>query len=262
MPINWAYRGEEVTPRPFLRDNGRGESQNPSVSMSFSRRVVLGCLLAVPAFVARAEDSTAPLDLQTGKRTKPAKDRPAPKLSPDEIVAKANEFLTGTRYMSADFVQIGPDGKRTEGLLVLQRPGKMLFRYKAPATLEIIADGRSVAVKDQKLGTQDLYLIAQTPLKFLLADRIDLAKDTRLKRAEIDARAATVEIEDKATLGGKSDITLVFDPESFELRQWTVIDPQGFRTLVSLFALDLVTKPDPEWFFVDDRVQPNNHRVR
>jgi outer membrane lipoprotein-sorting protein len=229
--------------------------------MPLSRRAVLACLLALaaPAF---AEDAAAPLDLLTAKRVKAAKDAPVPNLTPDEIVAKANDFLNTTRFMSADFVQIGPDGKRTEGLLVIQRPGHMLFRYKPPATLEIVADGRSVAVKDQKLGTQDLYLIAQTPLKFLLADHLDLAKDTQVKRAEIDGRAATIEIEDKATLGGKSDITLVFDPQTFELKQWTVIDPQGFRTLVSLFALDLVTKPDPEWFYVDDSVQPNVHSVR
>ena len=231
--------------------------------MPISRRALFGCaaLLLSPG-LAWADDADAPLDLQTAKRVKAEKERPAPNLTSDEIVAKANDFLNTTRFMSADFVQIGPDGKRTEGLLVIQRPGKMLFRYKAPAKLEIVADGRSVAVRDQKLGTQDLYLIGQTPLKFLLSDHIDLAKDTKLKRAEIDSRAATVEIEDKATFGGKSDITLVFDPETFELKQWTVIDPQGFRTLVSLFALDLVTKPDPQWFYVDDSVQPNVTRVR
>jgi outer membrane lipoprotein-sorting protein len=231
--------------------------------MSISRRALLGCAAVFLSFgAAAAEDSDAPLDLQTAKKLKPGKEKPAPALSSEEVVAKANAFLTSTRFMSADFVQIGPDGKRSEGLLVLQRPGKMLFRYKPPAKMEIVADGRSVAVRDQKLATQDLYLIGQTPLKFLLSDRIDLAKDTKLKRAEIDSRAATVEIEDKATFGGKSDITLVFDPETFELKQWTVIDPQGFRTLVSLFALDLVTKPDPQWFYIDDRVQPNQTRVR
>jgi len=230
--------------------------------MSISRRAWLGCAaLLLTCGPAWPEDANAPLDLQTAKRVKAEKERPAPNLTSDEIVAKANDFLNTTRFMSADFVQIGPDGKRTEGLLVIQRPGKMLFRYKPPAKLEIVADGRSVAVRDQKLGTQDLYLIGQTPLKFLLSDHIDLAKDTKLKRVEIDSRAATVEIEDKATFGGKSDITLVFDPETFELKQWTVIDPQGFRTLVSLFALDLVTKPDPQWFYVDDSVQPNT-RVR
>ena len=231
--------------------------------MPISRRVLLaGAAVLCVSELARADDATAPLDLQSGKRVKPPADRPAPMLSDDEVVAKANAFLNTTRFMSADFVQIGPDGRRSEGLLVIQRPGRMLFRYKPPQKLEIVADGRSVAVRDQKLGTQDLYLIAQTPLKFLLADHIDLGKDTKIKRVEIDGRAATVEIEDKATFGGKSDISLVFDPDTFELKQWTVIDPQGFRTLVSLFALDLVTKPDPAWFYVDDSVQPNVQRVR
>jgi outer membrane lipoprotein-sorting protein len=231
--------------------------------MPISRRAFLsGAVTFSACLPALAEDPAAPLDLQTGKRIA-TKDNPAvAKLSDDEVVSKANEFLNTTRFMSADFVQVGPDGRRSEGLLVVQRPGTMLFRYKPPVKMEIVADGRSVAVRDQKLGTQDLYLIAQTPLKFLLADHIDLAKDTKVKRVEMDGRAATVEIEDKATFGGKSDITLVFDPETFELKQWTVIDPQGFRTLVSLFALDLVTKPDPAWFYIDDRVQPNLQRVR
>jgi outer membrane lipoprotein-sorting protein len=233
--------------------------------MLISRRAWLwGAVSTGIGLGARAEDSEAPLDLQTGKRVKPGKERDAaaPVLSPEEIVGKANDFLNATRFMSADFVQIGPDGKRSEGLLVVQRPGRMLFRYKPPQHMEIVANGRSVAIRDQKLGTQDLYLIAQTPLKFLLSDHIDLSKDTKVKRVEMDGRAATVEIEDKATLGGKSDITLVFDPDTFELKQWTVIDPQGFRTLVNLFALDLVTKPDPTWFYVDESVQPNLPKSR
>jgi outer membrane lipoprotein-sorting protein len=233
--------------------------------MLISRRAWLwGAVSTGIGLAARAEDSDAPLDLQSGKRVKPGKERDAaaPVLKPDEIVGKANDFLNATRFMSADFVQIGPDGKRSEGLLVVQRPGRMLFRYKPPQHMEIVANGRSVAVRDTKLGTQDLYLIAQTPLKFLLSDHIDLSKDTKVKRVEMDGRAATIEIEDKATLGGKSDITLVFDPDSFELKQWTVIDPQGFRTLVTLFALDLVTKPDPTWFTVDESVQPNLPKTR
>jgi outer membrane lipoprotein-sorting protein len=231
--------------------------------MPITRRAALACVVALSVSApALADDADAPLDLETAKRIKPPQDRPAPKLSDTEIVAKANNFLNTTRIMSADFVQIGPDGRRSEGLLVIQRPGHMLFRYKPPQKMEIVADGRSVAVRDQKLGTQDLYLIAQTPLKFLLADHIDLATDTKIKRVAIDGRAATIEIEDKATFGGKSDITLVFDPDTFELKQWTVIDPQGFRTLVSLFAIDFVTKPDPAWFYIDDHVQPNTIRVR
>ena len=117
-----------------------------------------------------------------------------------EAIAKANAYFNDARVMSADFLQIGPDGTRSEGQLYVSRPGKMLFKFAPPQKLEIVADGRSVAVRDQKLGTQDLYFIAQTPLKFLLADTIDLAKDTKVKRVDIEENAATIEIEDKAVV--------------------------------------------------------------
>jgi len=44
----------------------------------------------------------------------------------------------------------------------------------------------------------------------------------------------------------------VFDPSSFALKQWTVIDAQGFQTVVTLFNLDLESKPDPDLFHIDD----------
>ena len=100
-------------------------------------------------------------------------------LTADDIIDKANAWLDAARTMTADFVQVGPDGERTEGELYLMRPGRLLFRYHPPSQLEIVADGRSVAIRDQKLGTQDLYFIQQTPLKFLVADHIDLRQRSR-----------------------------------------------------------------------------------
>src|ERR1700761_8402000 len=102
--------------------------------MLISRRALLwGAVASGVALQVRAEDADAPLDLQTAKRVKaPAEHKAVPALAPDEIVSKANDFLNSTRFMSADFVQIGPDGTRSEGLLVVQRPGHMLFRYKPP----------------------------------------------------------------------------------------------------------------------------------
>lgn len=222
--------------------------------------------LALLAFAQLARAGDAPIDLNTpptppvkpAKLAAPAKDAskpaeaPRPEISAAEAVARANAYLDSARVMTADFVQIGADGERTEGQLYVERPGKMLFHYAPPARLEIVADGRSVAVRDQKLDTQDLYFIAQTPLKFLLADHIDLAKDTRVKRVAIDDNAATIEIEDKATFGGTSEIALVFDPTTFALKQWTVLDAQGFQTVVTLFNIDLTTKPDPELFHIDE----------
>ena len=202
--------------------------------------------LAAGAGDARAQD--APIDLHA-KSAKPSAKAPA---SAGDAVKRANAWFETARNLTADFVQIGPDGKRSEGQLYVSRPGHMLFRFAPPARLEIVADGRSVAVRDQKLNTQDLYFIGQTPLKFLLADHIDLARDTKVLRVEGDAHAEKILIEDKATFGGSAQIELVFDPASFALKQWTVNDAQGLTTVVSLFKLDLTSQPDPDLFHINE----------
>jgi outer membrane lipoprotein-sorting protein len=169
-----------------------------------------------------------------------------------EAVARANAWLDAARFITADFVQIGPDGRRSEGQLTVERPGRMRFEYTQPARFEIIADGRSVAVIDRKLDTQDEYFIAQTPLKFLLADHIDIGRDTRVLSVGQEGNAVTIEIEDRAALGGTAHLTLVFDASTFALKQWTVVDAQGFQTVVTLFNLDLATRPDPALFHIDE----------
>ena len=64
----------------------------------------------------------------------------------------------------------------------------------------------------------------------------------------------TIEIEDKAALGGTAHLELIFDPATFALKQWTVIDAQGYQTVVTLFNLDLKTRPDPDLFHINESV--------
>jgi outer membrane lipoprotein-sorting protein len=227
--------------------------------MSNSRLIVLAILasLSLGGF-ALADD--APIDLHTPvPKPRPKDPRPAasatkPAISAAEAVHKANAWFDSAQTLIANFVQVGPDGHRAEGKLSLLRPGRMRFQFSPPDRLEIVADGRSVAVRDQKMNTQDLYLIGQTPLKFLLAEHIDLAKDTQVLNVEQNDNAVTILIEDKATLGGSAQIELLFDPTTFALKQWTVNDAQGAQTVVTLFDIDLATKPDDGLFKIDEHV--------
>jgi outer membrane lipoprotein-sorting protein len=212
------------------------------------------------ALGADAFAQNEPLELHPSEAAaagKPSKSGPAASLSAAEAVARANAWLDAARVMTADFVQIGPGGKRSEGELTVERPGRMLFKYTAPARFEIVADGRSVAIIDRKLNTQDEYFIGQTPLKFLLSDHIDIARDTRVLSVSQEGNTVTIEIEDRAALGGTAHLALVFDASTFALRQWTVIDAQGFQTVVTLFNVDLTTNPDPSLFYIDEN-QPAN----
>jgi outer membrane lipoprotein-sorting protein len=220
--------------------------------------LLLSAIVAAGAFAQQAPlDLTAPA-AAAQKSAKSSKGAPAP-IPADEAVQRANAWLDAARVMSADFVQVGPNGRRSEGQLTVSRPGHMRFEYTDPPRFEIVADGRSVAIVDKKLNTQDEYFIGKTPLKFLLYDHIDLARDTHLLNVSQDGKTITIEVEDRAALGGTAHLSLVFDAAFFALKQWTLIDAQGFRTVVTLFNVDLKTEPDLALFHIDENL-PTNRR--
>jgi outer membrane lipoprotein-sorting protein len=153
--------------------------------------------------------------------------------------------------MVGNFVQIGPDGGRTQGTFYIQKPGKVRFEYNPPTPIDIIADGSSVVVRDRNLATQDLYPLSQTPLRYLLADRIDLLRDTDVISVTSDDTFVTVVIEEKQLVVGTSRLMIMFDAKDLGLKQWTVTDPQGLDTTVAVFNLDATKKPDPNLFVIN-----------
>ncbi|HZB39301.1 MAG TPA: outer-membrane lipoprotein carrier protein LolA [Beijerinckiaceae bacterium] len=172
-------------------------------------------------------------------------------LNERQIVERANAYFNGISTLVGEFVQTGGDGRRIGGTLYLQRPGRIRFEYESPATIEVVADGNSVAVRDRKLATQDLYTIAQTPLKFLLRERISLGQDIRVTGASVEPEGARLSLEDKSTLGGTSKITLFFDKDLQALKRWRIVDAQGFTTIVELTNLDTARRVDPRLFVIN-----------
>ena len=221
-------------------------------------RITLKALGFVACLGSFAFPAHAQLDLRPktpASATQAIQDATAPpsvsNLDAASIIQKANAYFNSVKTMVADFSQVGADGRQSSGKFYLQKPGRLRFVYDAPSPLEVIADGKSVAVRNRKLAKQDLYFISQTPLKFLLSNQIDLAKDTKVLEAKMNAQQAYIRIEDKATFGGTSRIQLFFDPKTFALTRWIVLDPQGFETKVSLAKVDLQAKPDPAHFRIN-----------
>ena len=167
------------------------------------------------------------------------------------LADRVSGYLSGVQQLVGDFVQIGPDGRRTEGKFYIQKPGRVRFEYNPPSPIDVIADGQSVVVRDRKLATQDLYPLSQTPLRFLLSDRIDLLRDTNVVGVSADDTFVTVVIEEKQALVGTHRLMIMFGAKDFQLKQWTVTDPQGFDTTVAVYNLDSSKKPDPALFKIN-----------
>lgn len=174
-------------------------------------------------------------------------------LNPEQraIIDRVNNYLTGMQVLSGKFVQVGPDGRKTQGNFYISKPGKVRFEYDDPSPIELIADGTSVVVRDRKLATQDVYPLSQTPLRFLLADKVDLMKDSSLTAVYADEVFTTVVVEERNGIVGTSRLMIMFDAKNMQLKQWTVTDPQGYDTTVAVYNLDNTRRPDPSMFRID-----------
>ncbi len=172
---------------------------------------------------------------------------PAQRASLDRI----NGYFNGVTNLVGNFVQVGPDGSRSEGKLYILKPGKVRFEYDPPSPVELIADGSSVAVRDRKLATQDIYPLSQTPLRFLLTEKLNLLRDANVVGIYQDELFISVAIEEKHAITGTHRLLIMFGARDFQLKQWTVTDQQGYDTTVAVYNLDPSHKPDPKLFRIN-----------
>jgi outer membrane lipoprotein-sorting protein len=209
------------------------------------RIAAIGAFAATAAFAAPPTSNPPPVvqDNQPAAVTFDASQR--------AMLEKVNTYFNSVTTLVGKFVQVGPDGGKTEGQFYMQKPGKIRFEYDPPSPIELISDGDTVAVRDRKLATQDIYPLSQTPLKFLLSDKLDLMKDANVAGIYQDELFVTVVIEEKNILAGTHRLMIMFSKKDIQLKQWTVTDPQGYDTTVAVSDLDSSKKPDPRLFKIN-----------
>ena len=153
-----------------------------------------------------------------------------------ETAQKIADHFASVKTMMGEFVQLSPDGNQIAGKFFISRPGKLRFNYEKPSAVRVISDGKNLAVGNQKLKTWSLYPLRTTPLKLLLSDKIDLSSKSVKSVTETDA--LTTIVMGNKSIFGNSTITMMFDPKSYELRQWTIKDAQGKDTTVMIFNIE------------------------
>ncbi|MFC7065869.1 outer membrane lipoprotein carrier protein LolA [Brucella rhizosphaerae] len=161
---------------------------------------------------------------------------------------KIADHFSSLRTLTGEFVQFGPKGEQTGGTFYLERPGKIRFNYdKSP--IRVISDGNQVVINNRKLDTWDMYALGTTPLKMLLADRIDLGGG-RLQSVKQDPDMTTLVVGDK-TAFGSSRITMMFEPKTMDLKQWTITDAQGLDTTIMVFNVRSGVRFTDDMFKID-----------
>ena len=126
--------------------------------------------------------------------------------------------------------------EQTGGTFYIQRPGRIRFNYEDPSPIMVVSNGKTLAVNNKKLKTWSYYPLRKTPLSLLLSNSIEI-DDKSIRSVDAQDDITTVVMGNK-NIFGDSEITLLFDPQTQDLRQWTIKDAQGKETSVMIFNVE------------------------
>ncbi len=164
-------------------------------------------------------------------------------------VVRLNDYLNSFETMQGEFTQTSPKGQVVRGVVLISKPGKMRFEYAAPSPLLIVSDGKWLTIKNKVKEKGDQFPLSSTPLRLVVAPKVDLLKETNILGIEQADGLLTLILEDKkGKLGGH--LIIVFDEQNQALQQWVVVDGKGRKTTVALANLETGVTFDPKLFVV------------
>ncbi len=182
----------------------------------------------------------------------PASAARAMALTPEQETAVngISDYLNSFTTLQGEFTQVSPKGNLSRGVFYISKPGKMRFEYAPPNPFLIVSDGTWLTVKNVKKEKGDQFPLSQTPLRLVLANKVDILNETNVLDFQAQDGILSVTIEDKKTTLGSGQLTLVFDQTRNALQQWVVVDGKGRRTTVTLENVVAGIEPDPKLFVV------------
>lgn len=150
-------------------------------------------------------------------------------------LTKIENYLNNIKTLEASFVQTASNGTVSEGMLYIAKPSKIRMEYAAPTSVLIVGNGDYVVFNDKELDQITNIDYDDIPATMILANNIKIDNEN-LKVTDFykDAGITSITLE----YGNNKDvgpITLVFNNQPFELKQWKIVDPQSVEVTLSLY---------------------------
>ena len=196
---------------------------------------------------AQAQDSGVPI---------PQPRPPFGQIGYDQLNAltAVNAYFNGIRTMQGHFIQIGPSqDELSEGQFYFARPGLLRLDYDPPSQVVMISNGVTLSIEDRGRRTQNFYALERTPLAPILAQYTDLTSEELVREVLLDSPDYIVVVLAQADDGGW--LSLYFDRETYELKQWVTIDARG--NTISFIMVDIeVNQPVDAANFLITNIAP------
>lgn len=163
-------------------------------------------------------------------------------------IRQIENYLNNLKSLNANFVQMASNGTTSEGRLFIQKPNKIRMEYAAPVSVLIVGNGDYIVFNDKELDQVTNIDYEDIPATMILKDNIKI-DGQNLKVTDFVKDAGTTSVTLEYTQDSDmGPITLVFNNNPFELKQWKVVDPQSVEIALSLYDIEQNQKLDENLF--------------
>lgn len=162
------------------------------------------------------------------------------------LVARVEAAYAQIQVLEAEFEQVSRsaamgEGPVQRGRLVLKRPNKMRWDFTTPDNRLFVTNGERMWVyapaDKQVIVYKDLAATGGGFGASLLADLDHLGEQFHIRRLPFEGDAVQLEATPKSTQAGFKQLRLLFDPQSWLLRQVTLVDAFDNETVIRFSAV-------------------------
>ena len=188
--------------------------------------------------------------------------------SPKAFAQKASDvleienYLNNIKTLQASFVQTASNGNTSEGKIYIAKPNKIRMEYNEPVNMSIVGDGNFIVYHDKELDQVTHIDYDDVPASLILANDIKI-DGKKIKITDFYKDSGTTEAVFEYEVNGETHpITLVFNNNPFELKQWKITDPQGIEISVFLYNMEQDKDLDETLFTVKEKQSPVRKKNR
>ncbi|HQT76451.1 MAG TPA: outer membrane lipoprotein carrier protein LolA [Rhodopila sp.] len=181
---------------------------------------------------------------------------PAPvALDPDTKLqlARIQQYLNSVHTLRASVLQEAPNGDVTQGVVWMDRPGRLRLQDDPPSQVTLIAADGQVLLYDGATGATTRMPLARTPLAMLLAPQITLSGPvtvTAFQHLPGELRVTIVDTKHP----GQGSLTLTFQDNPIALRDVRMVDARGNTNRLMLRTVQTGITPPPGLFRLSSNV--------
>ena len=172
-------------------------------------------------------------------------------------ILKVENFFKTLKTIEADFIQVSPSGKTSEGKIFLDLPGKLRIDYNQPNNILITTKGFWIVIQNRKLKSTNNIPLNQTPFSILLENKINFNNKDLIVDLEkiLGIIVLKIKLAENKQAG---ELILEFSEKPFLLKKWIIRDLVGDETTVLIQNAKYNQKLPFTIFFPDDFPEPNN----